>query len=72
MNDNIEAPWVGNPPEEKERVVCKCKFCGEEIKAGNTYYRIPVEAYEGKFEYVTLCEECYKIHERLDLKQTAY
>lgn len=65
MTDNLEAPWVGNPPYDGGNTkVYECEGCGCAINAGDTYYEIPVE---GK-----LCEECFKDYAKLVLKRTAY
>ena len=68
MTDNLEAPWVGNPPYDGGNTkVYECEACGEPINAGDTYYEIPVE---GKHE--KLCDECFKDYVKFELKRIAY
>lgn len=49
MNDfNLQAPWVGNPPDEEEPV-CECARCGCPLYEDSEAYKL-----EGDI----VCEEC--------------
>lgn len=47
----IEAPWVGNPPEQED--LYECDYCGKELHRGD-------EAFEDRWQYEYYCSvECY-------------
>lgn len=53
-----DAPWIGNPPEEKPKY--KCYQCNETIWEGDKYYQFDNECFCSKgcvLEYIELEEK---------------
>ena len=58
--EQIQAPWIGKGPEERERkTIAYCDNCSCDILEGEEYYRI---------DNIAICTDC--IHEYLTIAET--